>query len=71
MTVPALKRAVGLPHSGIVGFFLATHCVELLVVVVVHFFTLKYRDTKFVKASSPKLIQPAFVGASSPLSRCC
>ena len=63
MTVSALKRAVGLPHSGIVGFFLATHCVELVVVVMIHIFTFRYRDTKFVKASSPKLIQPAFVGA--------
>ena len=61
-TIPDVMRAVGLPHIGIVGFFLGTHCVELLAVVLLHMFTFQYRNTKFVKASSPKLIQPALLG---------
>jgi hypothetical protein len=62
-TVPDRKRVVGLPHAGIVGFFLATHCAMLVTVVTIHVFTFMCNNTKFVKASSPKLIQPAFIGA--------
>ena len=62
-TISDHKRIVGLPHAGIVGFFLATHCAVLVIVVMCHVFTFMYHDTKFVKASSPKLIQPAFIGA--------
>ena len=57
-----VARAVALPHTGIIVFFLITHCVELLSVMVLHLVTFLYRNTKFVKASSPKLVQPAFVG---------
>ena len=62
-TLPDRKRVVGLPHTGIVGFFLATHCVMLVTVVTIHIFTFMCYNTKFVKASSPKLIQLAFIGA--------
>ena len=62
-TLPDRKRVVGLPHTGIVGFFLATHCVMLIAVVTIHIFTFMCYNTKFVKASSPKLIQLAFIGA--------
>ena len=62
-TIPDHKRLVGLPTVGIVGFFLATHCAILVIVLMSHVFTLTYHDTKFVKASSPKLIQLAFIGA--------
>ena len=57
-----VARAVALPHTGIVVFFLITHCVELLIVIVLHLITFLYRNTKSVKASSPKLVHPAFVG---------
>ena len=61
-TIHDVARAVALPHMGIVVFFLVTHCVELFTVVVLHLITFLYRNTKFVKASSPKLVQPAFIG---------
>ncbi len=62
-TIHDVAGVVALPHIGIVVFFLSTHCVELFVVIVLHLLTFLYRNTKFVKASSPKLAQPAFVGA--------
>lgn len=61
-TIHDVARVVSLPHTGIVVFFLVTHCVELFIVLLLHLLTLLYRNTKFVKASSPKLVQPAFVG---------
>ena len=61
-TIHDVARVVALPHIGIVAFFLFTHCVELFIVILLHLLTFLYRNTKFVKASSPKLVQPAFIG---------
>ena len=62
-TIHDVARVVALPHIGIVAFFLFTHCVSLFIVAILHLITFLYRSTKFVKTSSPKLVQPAFVGA--------
>ena len=61
-TIHDVARVVALPHIGIIVSFLFTHCVLLFIVAILHLLTFLYRSTKFVKASSPKLVQPAFVG---------
>ena len=61
-TIHDIVKAVALPYIGFVIFFLVTHCIELFAVIVLHLITFLHRNTKFVKASSPKLVQPAFVG---------
>ena len=60
--VPDVVRVVSLPHKGIISFFLVIQSIELIIVAVLHVLTLLYRNTRMVKASSPKLIQSAFVG---------
>ena len=62
ITIHDVARTVALPHIGVVVFLLLIHCMEFFVVIVLHMLTFLYRDTKFVKASSPKLVQPAFIG---------
>ena len=44
------------------GFFLTIQCISFTIVIILHFLTLIYRDTKLVKAFSPKLVQPAYLG---------
>ena len=61
-TIHDVARVVALPHIGIIAFFLFIYCVLLFIVALLHLLTFLYRSTKFVKASSPKLVQPAFVG---------
>ena len=61
-TIPDLIRVVVLPYKGIVVVFLAIQCLVFFSVVVLHATTLLYRNTKYIKASSPKLIQVAFLG---------
>ena len=62
VSIPDSVRIVSLPHLSIVCFFLVTHFLELLVVISLHILTFVYRNTKYVKASSPKLLHPAFCG---------
>ncbi len=61
-TISDSVTVVGLPQKGIVGFFLTIICIEFFTVVVLHILTLLYRQSKYLKASSPKLIQVAFLG---------
>ena len=61
-TIPDMVVVVSFPHKGISGFFLAIQCVETVVVAILHFLTFMYRNTKLVKASSPKLVHAAFLG---------
>ena len=64
-TVPDIVRVVSLPHKGIVGFFLAAECVMFAIVLVLQSLTFFYRDSKHIKASSPKLSHVAFLGEYS------
>jgi gamma-aminobutyric acid type B receptor len=61
-TIPDVVGFLTLPHRGIVGFFFTIQSIGLVVVVILHFATLIRRNTKIVKASSPKLVQPAYFG---------
>ena len=61
-TVSDTVTIVGLPDKGIVGFFLTTACTVFVVVMILHILTLLYRHSEHIKASSPKLIQVAFLG---------
>lgn len=61
-TVPDVVVIVTFPHIGLVGFFITVQCIELTIVLVLHFFTVLYRNTKLVKASSPKLVHAAYFG---------
>ena len=61
-TISDTVTIVGLPQKGIVGFFLTVICIMFIVLVVLHALTLLYRRSKHLKASSPKLIQVAFLG---------
>ena len=61
-TIADLVIILNLPHIGIVGFFLTIHCIEFIIVIALHICTFIYRNTKVVKASSPKLVQPAYFG---------
>ena len=63
VSIPDKVRVVNLPHISIVCLFLITHFLELLIVISLHILTFIYRNTKQVKASSHKLLQPAFFGA--------
>ena len=55
-------RKIALPYKGVTGFFIAAQLIELFVVVILHILTTMYRNTKSVKATSPKLIHLMFVG---------
>ena len=61
-TISDTVTIVGLPQQGIVGFFLTMICIVFIILVVLHALTLLYRKSKHLKASSPKLIQVAFLG---------
>ena len=61
-TISGMVGFLTLPHSGIVGFFLTIQSIGLVVVVMLHCLTLIRCNTKIVKASSPKLVQPAYFG---------
>ena len=61
-TVPDLVKVVNLPHKGIVGIFLAIQSLIFFLVVVLHAVTFLHRNSKHIKASSPKLIHVAFLG---------
>ena len=61
-TIADVVSFLTLPHRGIVGFFFTVQCISVLIVVVLHFLTLIRCNTKAVKASSPKLVQPAYFG---------
>ena len=56
-------RNVALPHEGVTGFFMAAELVELLIIIILHILTFVYRKAKSVKATSPKLVHLAFIGA--------
>ena len=60
--IPDVVEVVNLPHIGFVSFFLVIHFVEIMFVFALQMLTFMYRHTKLVKASSPKLIQSAFLG---------
>ena len=55
-------KNINLVPKGVVGFFMAVQCVELLTLVLLHAITFVYRGTKTVKATSPKLTHLAFIG---------
>ena len=61
-TISDSVTVVGLPHKGIIGFFLTIICTMLIAVVILHILTLLYQHSEHIKASSPKLIQVAFLG---------
>ena len=61
-TIPDIVVSFTLPHIGIVAFFLTLQCLELICVVILHLFSFAYRNTKLVKASSPKLVHAAYFG---------
>ena len=57
-----IVTVVGLPHIQLVGFFFTFQCLEFLVVITLHVFTVVYRESKGVKASSPQLSHFVFLG---------
>ena len=61
-TVSDIITIVGLPHKSIVGFFLTITCTVFVAVTLLHTLTLLYRHSQHIKATSPKLIQVAFLG---------
>ena len=60
--IPDVERVVVLPQQGIVVVFLVIQCVIFVSVVALHIITILYRNSKYIKASSPKLINVAFFG---------
>ena len=61
-TVPDIVTTVGLLDKPIVGCFLAIACIVFIAIAVLHILTLLHRHSEHIKASSPKLIQMAFLG---------
>ena len=61
-TILDIVRVVGLPHVQLVGFFFILQCLEFFVVITLHIFTVVYRESKSVKASSPQLSHFVFLG---------
>ena len=61
--IPDVVQVVNLPNIGFVSVLLTIHFLEIVAIIALQVLTFLYRNTKFVKASSPKLIQPAFAGA--------
>ena len=62
VSIPDSVRIVSLPHISIVCLFLVAHFLQFLVVISLHILTFIYRNTKYVKASSHKLLQSMFCG---------
>ena len=51
------------PHRGVVAFVVVVQLIELFVIIFLHSMTIVYRNTQSVKATSPKLINMAFIGS--------
>ena len=56
-------RSVGLVSPGLISFFAVLLFLLFFVILFLHVLTVLYRDSKFVKASSPNLTHFAFTGA--------
>ena len=56
------KQKVELPHEGVIAFFIVAQLIELFVIIFLHTVTVVNRNTQSVKATSPKLINMAFLG---------
>ena len=61
-TVPDVVENFNIPHISFAIIFLTIHCLEFVLTLILHVLTIVYRDTKLVKASSPKLTHFAFFG---------
>ena len=62
VAIPDIVTRVGYPHRALVGFFVTLQILEAFVVVMLHAFTIIYRKSKSVKASSTRLSHFVFVG---------
>lgn len=63
VSIPDFIKVVQLPPLGLVCFFLIMYFTELVIAFSLHILYFLYRNNKFVKASSPKLLQAAYAGA--------
>ena len=70
-TIPdSFKTILDIASSSLIAFFASLQFLWFFVVVTLHVLTLLYRDSKSVKASSPKLAQFTFAGVYVLLLAC-
>ena len=62
ITIPDIVKVIGLPHKELASFFIIFQCLELCAAIALHLFTIVYRRSKSVKASSLHLSHLAFIG---------
>ena len=60
--IPDLVRVTGLVNVGVITIFAIVQLLEFIALVVLHVFTVVYRNEPTIRASSPKLSHFAFVG---------
>ena len=70
-TIPdSFKTILDIASSSLIAFFASLQFLWFFIIVALHVLTLLYRDSKSVKASSPKLAQFTFAGAYVLLLAC-